>query len=83
MVAEFHMTKWDYPSVYINMIIINMIEKLLKNKLHVEEDNTREAEDWIKVYINIKVAGKIYIILEFYRKVLQAGDACLYVQYNT
>lgn len=71
------------------MTIINMIEKgdwkgiLLKNKLYLEEDNTREAEDWIKVHINIKVARKIYVIVEFYKKLLQEGDViCLYVQHE-
>lgn len=79
-----------YPSVYTNMIIINMLEKgdlkgiLLKNKLYLEEDNTRKAEGWIKIHINIKVARKSYVIVEFYKKLLQEGDVVyLYVQHDT
>lgn len=58
-------------------------EYCLKNKLNLQEDNTREAEDWVKEYINIKIARKI-VIVEFYKKLLQEGDVvCLHAQHDT
>lgn len=57
---------------------------IVKKQIISSGDNMREQENWIKEHINIKVARKNYIIIEFYRKVSQERDSvCLYVQHNT